>query len=495
MIRIGISGRGIERGSLLADAGPGKCRGGPRAGLPYTAPMRSGDSMQLPFEERQILTVSGLNREAKLLIEGTFGVVWVEGEVSNLSRPSSGHLYWSLKDQHAQVRCAMFRMSNRGLGFELANGQQILVRARVSLFEARGDYQLIVEYAEEAGEGLLRRRFEELKRKLAAEGLFDPARKIKPPRLPRRIGVLTSPSGAALRDVLIALRRRFPATAVLIYPTSVQGAGADDEICRSLRLADRRKDCDVLILTRGGGSLEDLWAFNEEKVARTIAALELPIIVGVGHEIDFTIADFAADLRAPTPSQAAELAVPDQAEWLARFARLGQQLVHAARRRLAVDERRFASLAHRLSRCHPGLRLREQQQRLDELEARARHGLERGIAAAKVRLGRLATSVAHANPAHALAKVRERSRWAGERLRLAIVRNLDETRQRLKLAERALASLSPLATLERGYAIVQRHDGGALITDAARAPPGTRIDVRLARGTLAATVDKPGRNE
>jgi len=239
--------------------------------------------MQLPFEERRVLSVSGLNREAKLALEGTLGLVWVEGEVSNLSRPSSGHLYWSLKDAHAQVRCAMFRMSNRGLGFELANGQQVLVRARASLYEARGEYQLIVEYAEEAGEGLLRRKFEELKRKLAAEGLFDAARKQVPPKLPRRIGVVTSPSGAALRDVLIALRRRSPATAVLIYPTSVQGSGAADEICRTLKLADRRAECDVLILTRGGGSLEDLWAFNEEKVARAIAALELPIIVGVGH--------------------------------------------------------------------------------------------------------------------------------------------------------------------------------------------------------------------
>ncbi len=446
--------------------------------------------MQLPFEERRILSVSGLNREARLLIEGSFGVVWVEGEVSNLSRPSSGHLYWSLKDAHAQVRCAMFRMSNRELGFELANGQQILVRARASLYEARGEYQLLVEYAEEAGEGLLRRRFEELKRKLAAEGLFDSARKVKPPLLPKRIGVVTSPSGAALRDVLIALRRRFPATTVLIYPTSVQGAGAADEICRTLRLADLRADCDVLILTRGGGSLEDLWAFNEEKVARAIAALTLPIIVGVGHEIDFTIADFAADLRAPTPSQAAELAVPDQNEWLARFARIEQHLAVGARRRLGVDQRRFATLAHRLSRCHPGLRLREQQQRLDELEARARHGLERLIAAAKVRLGRLATSVAHANPARRLAKVRERARWTGERLRLAILRNLDDAKQRLKLAERALASLSPLATLERGYAIVQRRDGGALVTDAAKVKRGTQIDVRLARGTLGATVDE-----
>jgi exodeoxyribonuclease VII large subunit len=452
--------------------------------------MQSGDSLQLPFEERRILTVSGLNREARILIEGSLGTVWVEGEISNLSRPSSGHLYWSLKDAHAQIRCAMFRMSNRGLGFELANGQQVLVRGRVSLYEARGEYQLVVEYAEEAGEGVLRRRFEELKRKLAAEGLFDPARKQAPPRLPRRIGVVTSPTGAALRDVLIALRRRFPATAVLVYPTSVQGVGAADEICRTLRLADRRADCDVLILTRGGGSLEDLWAFNEEKVARVIADLALPIIVGVGHETDFTIADFAADLRAPTPSQAAELAVPDQTEWLTRFARLGRQIEACGRRRLETEQRHFAHLAHRLSRCHPGIRLREQHQRLDELEARLRRCMEKRIAAARVELGRLATSVAHANPARRLAKVRERWRWASEQLRRAIVRNLDETKQRLKLADRALVSLSPLATLQRGYAIVALAENGKLVTDAAAAPPGTLIGVRLARGRLAATVDQ-----
>jgi exodeoxyribonuclease VII large subunit len=451
--------------------------------------MRSGDSLQLPFEERRILSVSGLNREAKLLIEGTLGVVWVEGEISNLSRPSSGHFYWSLKDGSAQVRCAMFRMSNRTLSFELANGQQILVRGRVSLYEARGEYQLIVEYAEEAGEGLLRRRFEELKRKLAAEGLFDPARKRRPPRLPLKIGVITSPTGAALRDVLIALRRRFPGTAVLIYPTSVQGAGAADEICRTLKLADKRADCDLLILTRGGGSLEDLWAFNEENVARVIAALQLPIIVGVGHEIDFTIADFAADLRAPTPSQAAELAVPDQTEWLTRFARFEQQIVYCARRRLGTEQRHFATLAHRLSRCHPGIRLREQHQRLDELEARLRRSVERLIAKRKLQVGRLATSVAHATPERQLGKVRERARWAGEKLRRAVSLNLDRAKQRAALAERSLTSLSPLATLQRGYAIVARRDGGGLITDAATVAAGTAIDVRLAKGELTATVD------
>ena len=473
----------MSRGSLLRWPAPSKS-----GALPYTARMQPGDSLQLPFEERRILSVSGLNREARRIVETGLGTVWVEGEISNLSRPSSGHLYWSLKDAEAQVRCAMFRMATRGLGFELANGQQVLVRARASVYEARGEYQLVVDYVEEAGEGVLRRRFEELKRRLAAEGLFDASRKIPLPKLPRRIGVITSPTGAALRDVLIALRRRFPATAVLIYPTPVQGAGAAEEIARTLALADRRADCDVLILTRGGGSLEDLWSFNEEVVARAIAALKLPVIVGVGHEIDFTIADFVADLRAPTPSQAAELAVPDQREWTKRFAGCEQQLGYLTRRRIATEQRHFAMLAHRLQRCNPSVQLRERAQRLDELEARLKRALERRIETRKHKLARLATAVAHASPAHRLTRARERWRTAQGDLRRALLRQVEQTQQRLKLASRGLQSLSPLATLERGYAIVT-DAGGKVLTDTVAIARGAAIDVRLARGGLAATVD------
>jgi exodeoxyribonuclease VII large subunit len=450
--------------------------------------MQPGDSLQLPFQERRILSVSNLNREARRIVETGLGTVWVEGEISNLSRPSSGHLYWSLKDSAAQVRCAMFRLATRGLGFELANGQQVLVRARASLYEARGEYQLLVDYVEEAGEGVLRRKFEELKRRLAAEGLFDPARKVPIPKLPRRIGVVTSPTGAALRDVLIALRRRFPATAVLIYPTQVQGASAADEIARTLALADRRADCDVLILTRGGGSLEDLWSFNEEVVARAVAAMKLPVIVGVGHEIDFTIADFVADLRAPTPSQAAELAVPDQRDWLKRFGVCEQQLGTCVRRRIAAERRHFGTVAHRLQRCNPSVQLRERAQRLDELESRLKRALERRIETRKLRLARLATAVAHASPAHRLTRTRERWRTAHGDLRRALLRQVERTQQRLKLASRALTSLSPLATLERGYAIVT-DSGGKVLTDSASVARGSAIDVRLARGGLTATVD------
>jgi exodeoxyribonuclease VII large subunit len=451
--------------------------------------MQPGDSLQLPFQERRILSVASLNREARRLVETGLGLVWVEGEISNLSRPSSGHLYWSLKDSQAQVRCAMFRLATRGLGFELANGQQVLVRARPSLYEARGEYQLIVEYVEEAGEGVLRRKFEELKRKLAAEGLFEPARKLQVPKMPRRIGVITSPTGAALHDVLTALKRRFPLAAVLIYPTAVQGPGSAEEIARTLALADRRAECDVLILTRGGGSLEDLWSFNEEVVARAIAAVTLPIISGVGHEIDFTIADFVADLRAPTPSQAAELAVPDQREWFKRFSHLEQRIAHCTRQRLGTDRRHLTMLAHRLQRCNPSVQLRERAQRLDELEARLRRCIERRIEARKLRLARLTAAVAHASPAHRLTKARGRWRAAQGDLRRALLRQVERTQQRLKLASRGLQSLSPLATLERGYAIVT-DAGGKVLTDSGAVERGTTIDVRLARGGLAATVDK-----
>jgi exodeoxyribonuclease VII large subunit len=419
-------------------------------------------NFDLPLaESRKVLSVSDLNREARELVE-SLGVLWVEGEISNLSRPSSGHLYWSLKDGEAQVRCAMFRLKTRGVGFELTNGQQVVVRARASLYEARGEFQLIVEAIEEAGEGLLRRKFEELKRRLAAEGLFDAARKKPLPKLPSRIGVITSPTGAALRDVLIALRRRFPATRVLVYPTAVQGDGAAAEIARMLALADKRRDCDVLILTRGGGSLEDLWAFNEEIVARAVAALETPVIVGVGHEIDFTIADFVADLRAPTPSQAAELAVPDQAEYLARLARAEQHLTRCARRMLQRERERVAVLARRLDRCHPGTAVRQLGQRLDELEARLVRATERSIGARRTRLERVCAKLVRASPQRHLARARERWRVAHDRLPRAIAARIDRAGRRVTLAQRALVSLSPLATLERGYAIVARREDGAV---------------------------------
>ena len=453
--------------------------------------MKARETLELDFEgERKVLSVSALNREARLLIENGLGVVWVTGEISNFLRHSSGHMYWSLKDARAQVKCAMFKLANRSLRFTPENGQQVLVRARVSLYESRGEFQLVVDEMEPAGEGLLRARFEALKKKLAAEGLFDAERKVPLPAVPARIGVVTSPSGAALHDVLVALARRFPAVDVLVYPTSVQGTGAAAEICRALKLADRRRDCDVLILTRGGGSLEDLWPFNEEIVARTIAALETPIIVGVGHEIDFTIADFVADLRAPTPSQAAELAVPDQAELQARLGEFTERLQRFATRRIVAERKHLAALAHRLKRAHPGAVLQAQQQRLDELDARLARGLRQVVAALELRLRKAAAGIATANPRFQLQLARERASLAAVRLRASMRRLIERLTARASLVERSLCSLSPLATLERGYAIVTQAPGGGVLTDSAKVSRGENIDVRLARGSLAARVTR-----
>jgi exodeoxyribonuclease VII large subunit len=450
--------------------------------------MTFSDSLELPLQpQRQILTVSALNRDARLALEHEFGTVWVEGEMSNFSRPASGHWYFSLKDAQAQIRCAMFRGQNRHAAVQPADGRQILVRARVTLYEARGDFQLVVDYMEEAGEGLLRRKFEELKRRLSAEGLFDTARKQSLPRLPSRIGVVTSATGAALRDVLTALRRRCPSVAVLIYPTAVQGDSAAADIVRTLALAERRGDCDLLILTRGGGSLEDLAAFNDEQLARQIASLTTPIIVGVGHETDVTIADFVADLRAPTPSQAAELAVPDQREWRTKLARDALALRRSFDRILAAPRSVLAHLGHRLLRAHPGMALRQREQRADELESRLVRAMERRLAATTLSLQQLAAAVSAADPRLRLMALAERCSAARQRLRQAALSSLEARRNRLRLAARALATLSPLATLERGYAIVSTGHG-SVIRDSDSAPAGTDLEVRLARGQLKVTV-------
>jgi len=329
--------------------------------------------------ERNIYTVSRLNREVRILIERGLGVIWVEGELSNLSVPSSGHWYFSMKDRDAQLRCAMFRQRNMTVGFIPKAGQHILARGRLSLYEPRGDFQFIIEHLEEAGVGALKREFERLKAKLAAEGLFALERKRSLPSFPRRIGVITSPTGAALRDILHILARRFPPAAVLIYPTPVQGGAAIPSIVAAIEIASARAECDVLILARGGGSIEDLWAFNDERVARAIRASTVPIVSGVGHEIDFTIADFVADARAPTPSGAAEIVVPDRNACLEALARTMERLSACMRRELRSVTARFDGARLRLKLTHPGIRLTQQAQRLDELEQRLTAFMQRGL--------------------------------------------------------------------------------------------------------------------
>ncbi len=439
---------------------------------------------------REVYTVSRLNREVKLLLEHGLPLIWIEGEISNLSRPRSGHLYFTLKDEQAQVRCAMFRGRNRLLGFEPENGMHVLARVRVSLYEPRGDYQLIVEHMEESGDGALRRAFEALKRRLQAEGLFDEARKRPLPRLPRRIGVVTSPTGAAIRDILHVLRRRFPAIPVMVYPTSVQGEAAAGEIVAALARAGARAECDVLILARGGGSLEDLWPFNEERVARAIAACPIPVVSGVGHEVDFTIADFVADRRAPTPSAAAELVSPDGAEWLARFEALERRLRTEAERLLAGLSQRVDWLERRLAREHPGARLERVRERLAALRDRAVRAQVARLAGLGHRLERTETALAAHHPGERIAALGERVDQLRRRLATAGRGRLERAGQRLAAVGRALHAVSPLATLERGYAIVTRDRDGRILRDAAEAAPGEAVTARLARGRLRCRVER-----
>jgi exodeoxyribonuclease VII large subunit len=436
---------------------------------------------------REILSISQLNGTARMLLERGLGTVWLEGEISNLARPASGHWYFSLKDEAAQVRCAMFRSRSQLVRFPVKDGAKVLARGRVSLYEARGEFQVVIDHLEEAGEGALRRRFDELKKKLLAEGLFAASAKQPLPTLPRRIGVITSPSGAALRDILHILQRRFPAIPVLVYPVSVQGEAAPREIVQALQLADQRRDCDVLILARGGGSLEDLMAFNEEAVARAIFACRIPVISGVGHETDVTIADFVADERAPTPSGAAERCVPDSAEYLRVLGGLERNLALAMRRKLTALEGAVRQWERSLHQLSPRARLQQHAQRLDELEQRLQRAVGVRLERSRSRLGQAAALLGRSSPARRLEPLQQRLAVARSRLPAAMQRRLQSARDRVERSMRTLHAVSPLATLERGYAIVT-DTAARVVTDATRLEPGAQIEARVARGSVLATV-------
>jgi exodeoxyribonuclease VII large subunit len=436
---------------------------------------------------RTVFTVSRLNKEVRVLLERGLGVLWVEGELSNFSQPSSGHWYFSLKDRESQVRCAMFRVKNTALGFTPKAGQHVVARGRVTLYEPRGEYQLIVDHLEEAGVGALQREFERLKAKLAAEGLFASERKRSLPRFPRRIAVVTSPTGAAVRDVLNILARRFPPAAVLVYPTAVQGAAAAPAIVHALQLASARIDCDVLVLARGGGSLEDLWAFNDERVARAIRACAIPVVTGIGHEIDFTIADFAADARAPTPSGAAELVAPDRVACLEALTRMETRMNACMRRELRAVSSRFTNVTARLKQAHPGMRLAHQAQRLDDLEQRLAGATSAVLHTRRHRLSEALSRLVQRSPEHLLRERGRREEVLRARLDHAVDQYLSRLSHRVILAKKTLDTASPLATLARGFAIVTRADG-SLVSDASRITPGEEIEARLASGRLSARV-------
>ena len=437
---------------------------------------------------RNIITVTQLNRETSQLLAEHFLSVLVEGELSNLSTPASGHMYFSLKDANAQVRCAMFRPQQRRLTFKPENGKQVIVRAQVSLYEPRGDYQLIVEQIEEAGDGVLRRAFDALKLKLSEQGLFDAAHKQSLPTLPTAIGVITSPSGAAIRDILTVLQRRFTAIPVIVYPVAVQGDNAKHEIAEAIATANRHKQCDVIILGRGGGSLEDLWAFNEELVARAIYDSEIPIISAVGHETDFTIADFVADLRAATPSAAAEHASPDQQQWLSRFVYLESRLQQQLQRKLNQKQQTLDWLSQRLQQQHPGQKLARNARRMDELEARLKLAMHTKLRHMAGSVEAKTAQLWQHNPVVTINSHKQRQEYLSQRLLAATARKLEQFNQRLLNASQTLHAVSPLATLNRGYAMAINPSSGEIIRSTEQLKLGDMVQTRLAQGRFTSQI-------
>ena len=441
-----------------------------------------------------ILTPGQLNTLARDLLESTFPLVWVEGELGNVSRPASGHLYFTLKDARAQVRAAMFKPKSQWLKFVPREGLRVLVRGRLTLYEARGDYQLILDHMEEAGEGALRRAYDELKARLEAEGLFDPARKRSLPAHVRRLAVITSPSGAAVRDVLSVLARRYPLLEVELLPSLVQGETAAAQITSLLRQADASGRYDVILLTRGGGSLEDLWAFNDEQLARAIAASNTPVVSAVGHETDFSLSDFAADLRAPTPSVAAELLVPDQRDLALRLRRLQQRLAQLQAHTLNQAMQRADRAALRLQAHSPQSRLALLRHRQDAAFARLQANWRQQQQRRSARLAHAAAVLRGAQPQRQLGALRERLNALAPRAQAAMARHLQRDALHLRGIARSLEAVSPLATVARGYSILTRSDDGMLVRSHSQVQPGDRLQARLAEGALQLRVEesKPG---
>ncbi len=449
--------------------------------------MPPSDRSQDP-SRRTVYQVSELAETLRGLLEDSLPRVWIQGEISNLSRPASGHWYFTVKDARAQLRCAMFRNANLHVRPQPRDGDLVLLRAQVTVYPARGDLQLVVEHLEPAGQGALLRAFEELKRRLASEGLFDEHLKRDLPAVPRRIGVITSGTGAALQDILSTLSRRFPLAEVILAAVPVQGTEAAPAMIRALRALPGARP-DVIILARGGGSLEDLWAFNDEALARAIRACPVPVVSGVGHEIDFTIADFAADHRAPTPTGAAEAVSPDIGEWAERLLARERSLAHALQRALRQDGERLERQVRRLELLHPGRRLRDDAQRLDEFATRLQGAVLQRLERGGQRRQHLQTRLGTATPLLAIAQQRRKLDHAQDLLRGRLGLSLQQAQARLARTDSLLASLNPRAVLERGYAIALDAQGRAL-THAAQAAPGDALQILLGRGAVDATVNQ-----
>ena len=438
---------------------------------------------------QKIYTVSELNRETSELLGEHFFSILVEGEISNLSIPASGHCYFTLKDAAAQVRCAMFRGSQRKQTVRPENGKHVVIKAQVSLYEPRGDYQLIVEYMEEAGDGALRRAFDALKLKLSEEGLFSTAHKKSLPVLPKAIGVITSPTGAAIHDILTVLKRRFAAVPVIVYPVAVQGENAKFEIAKAIASANTLKQCDVLILARGGGSLEDLQTFNEEIVARAVYVSRIPVISGIGHETDVTIADFAADIRAPTPSAAAEHVTPDQQLWLSKFNDFELRLHQLLNRQVRQHQQKVDWLNGRLRQQHPKQKLNLNRQRVRELEARLQRSFRQKLAHDRSAAEAITARFWRSAPQITIRRNLTYQAHLKERLFTAINARIKHCNQQLFNLSQTLHAISPLATLNRGYALVTLQNSGHIVRSPEQLKIGDKVVTRIAEGQFVSQVD------
>ena len=440
-------------------------------------------------EKHKVFSVSRLNRTVKETLAGSFGRLWVEGEISNLSMPSSGHIYFSLKDEHAQVRCAMFRSKNRKLDFKLENGMKTMVHATLDLYTVRGEFQLIVETLELAGTGHLQQKFEILKKKLQAEGLFDQERKRPIPAFPQAVGVITSPGGAAVQDVCRVLKERFIPAGAIVYPCSVQGKDAPISICRALSVANARREADVLIIARGGGSFEDLDAFNQEPVVRTVAGSLIPTISGIGHEIDFTLIDFAADCRAPTPTAAAIKACPDKLKLNRELKDLQQKLSKQHQYRSEAYRGNLKMLKARLAAHHPEFKIKSLMQHFDEISERLSLALRNIQGRRQIKLVTLLRELELHTP---LKTIREQSmQIIGLRAQLLTVMQARIT-QRIHLAAQhkaRLHNLNPLAVLKRGFSLTTNQNG-KIIRSASQVHHDEKIKIRVEKGAISAVVKK-----
>ena len=444
-------------------------------------------------DNNSMYSVSELNRSVSNLLEQEFGWIWVEGEMSNLAQPASGHIYFSLKDHSAQISCAMFKGRNRSLKFQPENGQQVMVRAKVSLYQPRGNYQLIVDRMEEAGDGALQRQFEQLKSKLAGEGLFDEDNKQDIPELPEGIAIITSRTGAAIHDVLSVIERRFPSIPIKLFPVPVQGSDAAPAICNAIKLIDDSVsagtlNCDVILLVRGGGSLEDLWSFNEESVARAISDCSVPIVSGVGHEVDVTIADYVSDIRAATPTAAAETVTPDQSSWLQSFDWYQQRLQELTANKVERYQEKVSWLRRRLQQQHPQSQLNRSKQRSDELIKRLNRISQTMLDIRQSNLSTVNAKLGAQNPTLLIKQNLQTTRYLTARLQRATLSLYTQKKSLLSNTARTLNTISPLQTLERGYSITLDKKGAPIVS-IKQVKTNDTIETRLHNGSIISHVE------